>query len=854
MTKGPDRTLSGRILRTRLAILWERLWNAAFPALMVLGVSALTVLTGALAALPPWTRLAALGIAAVAFLASLVPVARVRFPAVEEAVHRIEAESGARHRPATAVRDRIADPAAGPMEAMLWREHQSRMEKALAGLKAVWPRSDLPRRDPIAFRNALGVALVAALALNAGQLKTRIAETVTTVGITPSATTSVDAWIVPPAYTQKPPLLLTSPAAQKRQAEGEEFLAPQASTLVVRLTNAAEPRLAFHSLLPDGEAGPEVAAPEIVSAANAQAAGQSSTREVKVTLDRPVFVRLTDGSSTLAEWRVSLVPDAPPKVALSPEIEVTPTGAFAANWTASDDYGVASIRALFKLSEKDQPAKGRLLYDAPGFPVSLPRLNPKEAKGRAFQDLTAHPWAGLEVEMRLEAKDQAGQMGVSEPVTFKLPERPFRKLLARALVEQRRNIVQAPTEPHKVVRALSALVAYPDGLVESSGVYLSIRDAAARLYEAKSDEDLKSVVAALWDIAISIEDGSKSNAMKDLEAARKELQQALAEGASPEKIAELMDKLREALDRYLEAMARQMMEAMKRGDLKPQKPMPGQELRSQDLKRMLDAIENLARSGARDAAQEMLSQLENLLQNLQPSIGQQGDPQNAPPMAKMLQELGELMRRQQQLMDETYRMPGEMPGDMQGQGEPGQQGQEGQQGQQGQGGMGQQGRGEGLAGQQDGLGRMLQDLMRSLNEQGLGSPNSLGRAQRSMEGAADSLRQSQRDPALGRQGEAMEALREGAQAMAREMMQQQGAGNEGNYGRHGEAGGDDRDPLGRPMPQRGEDYGPERNMLPGQAAIERAREILESLRARANERSRPTLELDYIDRLLRGLY
>jgi len=291
---------------------------------------------------------------------------------------------------------------------------------------------------------------------------------------------------------------------------------------------------------------------------------------------------------------------------------------------------------------------------------------------------------------------------------------------------------------------------------------------------------------------------------------------------------------------------------MKRGDLKPQQPMPGQELRSQDLKRMLDAIENLARSGARDAAQEMLSQLENLLQNLQPSIGQQGDPQNAPPMAKMLQELGELMRRQQQLMDETYRMPGEMPGDMQGQGEPGQQGQEGQQGQPGR--QGQQGRGEGLAGQQDGLGRMLQDLMRSLNEQGLGSPNSLGRAQRSMEGAADSLRQSQRDPALGRQGEAMEALREGAQAMAREMMQQQGAGNEGNYGRHGEAGGDDRDPLGRPMPQRGEDYGSERNMLPGQAAIERAREILESLRARANERSRPTLELDYIDRLLRGLY
>jgi hypothetical protein len=89
--------------------------------------------------------------------------------------------------------------------------------------------------------------------------------------------------------------------------------------------------------------------------------------------------------------------------------------------------------------------------------------------------------------------------------------------------------------------------------------------------------------------------------------------------------------------------------------------------------------------------------------------------------------------------------------------------------------------------------------------------------------------------------------------MAREMMQQ-GNGQQGNYGRHGEARGDDRDPLGRPLPSRGDDFGPERDMLPDEAAIERAREILEYLRNRANDANRPRLELDYFDRLLRGLY
>jgi hypothetical protein len=244
-------------------------------------------------------------------------------------------------------------------------------------------------------------------------------------------------------------------------------------------------------------------------------------------------------------------------------------------------------------------------------------------------------------------------------------------------------------------------------------------------------------------------------------------------------------------------------------------------MRAQDLERMLDMIENMARSGATDAAQELLAQLENILRNLQPGMaGQMGES----PMGEMLEELGELMRNQQQLMDETFQMP-----------EGGEQG-------------------EGLAGDQEALAEMLQGLMDQLGQQGMQSPQSFGQAQRSMEGAAGSLRGNQRDPALSQQGEALEALRQGAQAMAEQMMQQGNGGQNYQQGARGEPRGGERDPLGRPMPRRGEDYGPDRNMLPSEAAVERAREILEYLRSRANERSRPRIERDYIDRLLRGLY
>jgi hypothetical protein len=197
------------------------------------------------------------------------------------------------------------------------------------------------------------------------------------------------------------------------------------------------------------------------------------------------------------------------------------------------------------------------------------------------------------------------------------------------------------------------------------------------------------------------------------------------------------------------------------------------------------------------------------------------------------------MRQQQKLMDETQRMPQEGMG-----GEP-QQGQ-GQQGQQGQQGMG------GLGDRQQGLSQMLQELMEQLGQNGMQAPRSFGEAGRSMQGAEGSLREGDRDQALGNQGDALSKLREGAQGLARQMIQQS-QGQQGSEGRTGEASGD-RDPLGRPLPSRGETSGPERDMLPSELAIQRAREILDMLRSRAGEQDLPRIERDYIERLLRGLY
>ena len=111
-------------------------------------------------------------------------------------------------------------------------------------------------------------------------------------------------------------------------------------------------------------------------------------------------------------------------------------------------------------------------------------------------------------------------------------------------------------------------------------------------------------------------------------------------------------------------------------------------LRQQDLKSMLDRLESMARSGAKDAARELLQQLEQMMENLQMATpDMNGD--DLGDMMQELDELGDMIHEQQDLRDRTFRQGqdqrrrGAERGPQGRQGQKGHQGQQGQQGQQG---------------------------------------------------------------------------------------------------------------------------------------------------------------------------
>ena len=144
--------------------------------------------------------------------------------------------------------------------------------------------------------------------------------------------------------------------------------------------------------------------------------------------------------------------------------------------------------------------------------------------------------------------------------------------------------------------------------------------------------------------------------------------------------------------------------------------------------------------------------------------------------------------------------------------------------------------------QQRALREELEKLRKSLDEMG-GHSKELGNAEESMKNAEQGLNQGDTSSALGDQSQALDQMRQGAQKMAEEAQKN-------GQSRFGQNGDTPRDPLGRPQRFQGPDPG-NSVKVPDEIDMQRAREILEELRRRVAQPTRPAMELDYFERLLR---
>ena len=828
-------------LRMRLNLSLGRLLTLSAPLLGVLALYFSLSWFGVFRIAPNWLRLTLLALFCLGFLASLWPLIRFRSPSRAEIDERLESENHIVNQ-AIATQDDTIE-ADDPFARALWQEHRRRMAEKIGPLETGIPRSSLPQRDPWGIRVAVALLLFVAFGYSFSGNAGRPSDAFVSHAHNQLPDVRIDAWITPPPYVNQAPVFLTGMV----RPDGEPVSAIEGSEITIRVGGSAADTAVLWGT--DADSLNPVEQTDATSADKVAPTGSSTW---VFQPDSGGELKISAGRSEAA-FVIRLIPDEPPVAAFVETPRRATNGALELAYTLTDDHGIA--RAEAEIVPAGEPAPdARPLFDPPKYRLTLPRRSSTDNQAVASHDLTEHPLAGQRVRITLVATDGAGQQGRSETLETVLPGRRFSEPLAAAVVEQRGVLALDANNLQRVFDLHDALTVAPDETIPNLTHYLLLESVKGRLENARSDDDLRAAIDYMWGVALQMEDGNLSLAERRLREAQNALAEALENGASDEEISQLMDELREAMQDYIRELARQNPNNQ---NAQNQQAMPENMLRQRDLDNMLDQIENLARSGARDQAQQMLQELQRMMNNLQAGR-QQRQQQQGGPMRQQMDKLGELMRQQQQLMDETMRADRERQSQsgegrdrqQQGQQQPG-QGED--QGQQGQGEQSLEDMRGALGRSQQQLRDALGQLQSDLEDLGIQPSEGFGEAGEAMGDAAGNLEGGETGQALGDQGRALQALRQGAEDMMNQMMQamgnQQGDAEGQGPDRNGNRSADDRDPLGRPRATTGPDFG-SRVKVPDEIDIQRAREILDAIRKRLGDQFSPELEKRYLERLL----
>lgn len=829
-----DLTVRRRLALAWGALVWERLWARLWIAAALTGVFVAVVLTGVLPGLPLVLHLllllAGAGVIACVAWRHLKGFA---WPTRAEARARLEALSPVAHRPLTTVEDSLA-AGSNALQQLLWRLHQRRARDDLGRLRAAPPAPGIAARDRFAVRAVVVLALFVALASAWGQVESRLLR-----GFLPflgddAFNAEVKLWITPPSYTNRSPLYVELPAPAGAEAPGTLDI-PAGSKALVMVTGAARDT----ALVLDDARFPLE-----------RLADQSQRGEMELAETGRLEIR--SGARTVAGWDVNWITDAPPEVAFKSMPSEGVRWRFRIDYSAKDDYGLQSLAARIA------PAEDGVTAAPVEVPIQLPPFAPKAAEQTSLNDLTALPWAGMKVTVQLAATDVAGLTGTSDTVEAKLPERVFTHPVARELARVRKGLFTAPAQAVPVaLEAVARILSDPKSFGADPLVHLALSTAKYRLGRETPDAAARATPDLLWNSAIRIEDGNVAVAEQRLRAAEDALRKAIESGASQDEINRLVSELQQAVEDYQQAASGQS------GQPSSFSAKEDSSQRSADIANLAEQLRQLSEMGSSDDAKKAFAELQAELDELRnAAMSHQQNSAQVQAAERMLQDMRALTKQQSELLDRNFKEA--QKDSRQGAGAqqnqtpprgPQQQQQAGAQGREPQNGGDAKGDssspGRQAADSQEAIRQQLENLMKEMEQMTGQKADGLQDAEAAMQQAEGALRAGAWQQGVDQQGKALSSLEQGMSEAARQMAEylfDEGMGGLAQLemgrirykpqGGQGRSGGDE---VEGGVPRDPDTAG----------AAQRVRAILEEIRGRAADRTRPAVEQDYLRRLMK---
>ncbi len=270
-------------------------------------------------------------------------------------------------------------------------------------------------------------------------------------GVMPPANFRIDAWVTPPTYTGRPPMILPG------LRPGEPVQTANAPVAVPAGSDAGRAR---HR--PGATRRRDHRRARRVADATRATPPPRGHRGAALH-DQRRWHRHRARRASDVTWKFTAIPDRAPTIALAKEPEAQLRGSLLLAYKLEDDYGVVDAQAIFKLASAagtERAAAAPALRGA-RFPLVLPQARTRSGVGQTTKELTEHPWAGVDVSDDAGRARRGRQRGPPKPIEMRLPERPFAKPVARALIEQRRNLALDADAQATVLTALDALTLAP---------------------------------------------------------------------------------------------------------------------------------------------------------------------------------------------------------------------------------------------------------------------------------------------------------------------------------------------------------------------------------------------------------
>lgn len=544
--------------------------------------------------------------------------------------------------------------------------------------------------------------------------------------------------------------------------------------------------------------------------------------------------------------------DNAPEISFVADPKTTNNYALEIDYRTIDDYGPKNISLSVERIEStaDEPMPKPLNFD-----LSLGFIDTSEAEineenkiwqGQYYLDLSGHPWAGAPVKLTLSVTDHSDQKNDSAPIFATIPVRVFENKIAKKINDERMKLLaDYKNNRTSAMAVLEEIIIRPAHYYNDPIIFLSLKSAMNRLFLDRYNQERLSVTNLLWDVALFIEEGLMFEALQDIKEIQQALEKALQDPNSPpEQIEELMQQYQAALENAVRAAMTDIMRQLQNGAKVQDFQNPFQTSEQSSLEDYLQKMQDLAASGNREEAMKMLQDLQKMMEQTSTKPQQLSEEQKQG--IETLQDLQEIIEAQQELTNDSKKARALDDKNT-----------------------------EDIRKRQT----EIQSKTQAIKEKLVGlmpetDTKNLDDAMTEMQNAIDALSQTDTeatitDTTITAQEKAEEHLQKSGedamQAMQSAMnmqfsqgnslipqMGQNGQGQNGKGNRrlprqsHSENG--ETDPLGR-EPGNAKEFNGDLDSL-SQAPQEKSRDVINELRKRSGERSRPQFELDYINRLL----